>query len=86
MYPNMQPYTVSIQASPFVSNGHTGTLPAIGTQDVLCIAQTPIGVSHVGAGFVSVAGHGGLQPRERLDAAEKSGNVVLGPCALVHHV
>ena len=59
MYPNMQPYTVSIQASPFVSNGHTGTLPAIGTQDVLCIAQTPIGVSHVGAGFVSVAGHGG---------------------------
>tara|TARA_E500000331_G_scaffold148224_1_gene144308 strand:- start:5776 stop:7128 length:1353 start_codon:yes stop_codon:yes gene_type:complete len=59
MYPNMQPYVISIVASPFAGNGHSGTLSSIVTKNLLCIAQTPIGTGHVGAGFVSVSGHGG---------------------------
>tara|TARA_A200000159_G_scaffold35362_1_gene31806 strand:+ start:228 stop:1574 length:1347 start_codon:yes stop_codon:yes gene_type:complete len=59
MYPNMQPYVISIVASPFSSNGHSGSLPGLVTKNLLCVAQTPIGTTQVGAGFVSVSGHGG---------------------------
>ena len=58
-YPNMQPYVISIVASPFVGNGHSGALPSLVTRNLLCTAQTPISTFDTGAGFVSVSGHGG---------------------------
>jgi len=57
-YPSMQPYVISIVASPFVGNGHSGALSAIVTKNLLCVAQTPISTFDTGAGFVSVSGHG----------------------------
>ena len=58
-YPNMQPYCIAIQASPFFNNGHSGSLPAIGARNFMCMAQTPLGTTQTGAGFVSICGHGG---------------------------
>ena len=58
-YPNMQPYCIAIQASPFFNNGHVGSLPDIGTNNFLCMAQTATGTTQFGAGFVTICGHGG---------------------------